>query len=46
MLGRSDLFFSSGDIVLSLSDLFVGLRKKEFCGLFSRKSEKCLCVRD
>ena len=43
LLGPTDLFESSEDIMFCISDLFVGLRKKEFWVLFFRKSKTCLC---
>ena len=42
-LAQTDLFKSSKDIMFWISDLLIGLRKKEFLCLFFRKSEKYLC---
>ena len=43
LLGPNDLFESSEDIMFCISDLLVGLRKKEFWVLLFSSSEKCLC---
>ena len=43
LLNPTDLFESSEDIMFCISDLLVGLRKKELYYWFYGKSEKCLC---
>ena len=43
LFGLTDLFEFREDIICCISHLLVGLRKKEFWLLSSRKSEKCLC---
>ena len=43
LLNPTDLFESSEDIMFCISDLLVGLRKKELYYWFYKKSEKCLC---
>ena len=43
LLGPTDLLESNEDMKFSISDLSVGLTKKEILDLFLRKSEKCLC---
>ena len=42
-LGATDLFESSEDIMFCISELLVGLRKKELRVLFLRKYDKCSC---
>ena len=42
LLGPVDLFGSKEDMILVISYLSVGLRKKESSDLFLRKLEKCL----
>ena len=42
LLGPTDLLESNEDMIFSISDLSVGLIKKEILDLFLRKSEKCL----
>ena len=42
LLGPVDLFGSKEDMILVISYLSVGLRKKESSDLFFRKLEKCL----
>ena len=42
LLGPVDLFESREDMILIISYLSVGLRKKESSGLLLRKLEKCL----
>ena len=43
LLGPTNLLESNEDMIFSISDLSVGLIKKETLDLFSRKLEKCLC---
>ena len=43
LLGPTDLLESNEDMIFSISDLSVGLIKKEVLDLFLRKLEKCLC---
>ena len=43
LLGPTDLLESNEDMIFSISDLSVGLIKKEILDLFLRKFEKCLC---
>ena len=43
LLGPTNLLESNEDMISSISDLSVGLIKKETLDLFSRKLEKCLC---
>ena len=43
LLGPTDLLESNEDMIFSISDLSVGLIKKEILDLFLRKLEKCLC---
>ena len=42
LLGPTDLLESNEDMIFSISDLSVGLIKKEILDLFLRKLEKCL----
>ena len=42
LLGPTDFFESKEDIMFCISDLFLGLRKKQFWVLFFCNSEKCL----
>ena len=43
LLGPTDFLESNEDMIFSISDLSVGLIKKEILDLLLRKSEKFLC---
>ena len=43
LLGPTDFLESNEDMIFYISDLSVGLIKKEILDLFLRKLEKCLC---